>query len=291
MHQYPKKISSDLIIIEEIHPKEARDDYGSLKTVINGKRDVGFLELTKEMEPKIIKNNLGVIPVRMTSQRSMMAIVYRDRNKAFKLYDYAKKYNGYITDKSPIEAREIGRLLGYTEQSIEEYVHDKYNKRTPLRTDTPDDYNDLHEQLNVYEEKKIQGLNKKIVEIVKDEGGKDVKICTVSGKFVKGTNPGLGFIQFVEGGHYYVTSYPGYKENIPEDELWVDEVFLKSPEDFNGIVGHEFKERNNMKYHKMSYDDAHDLSNAAEKKFRNKKKKLTESFQFNMIMNLMKRVI
>jgi hypothetical protein len=291
MYQKPQKNSTGIIVTEEIHPREAHDDYSSLKTIINGKRDVGFLELTKEMEPKIIKHNLGVIPVRMTSQKTMMAIIYRDRPKAYKLYEYTKKYNGYLTDRTPIEAREIGRILGYTEQSIEEYIHDKYGRKPPLRTDTPDDYNNMDEQLGLYESKNIQGLNKKIVEVVKDEKGKDVKICTVSGSYVKGTNPGLGFIQFVEGGHHYVDSYPGYKKYIPEDEIWVDEVFYKTPENFHGIVGHEFKERNNMKYHKMSYDKAHDLSNTAEKNFRNKKQKLNENFQFIKIFHLMKKVI
>jgi hypothetical protein len=257
---------------EEIRAKDAYDYYNSLKTIIDGKRDVGFLELTKEMEPKIIKHNLGVIPVRMTSQRTMMAIIYRDKSKALRLYEFTKKYNGFLTDRDPIEAREIGRLLGYIESDIEEYVNKKYGGQNLQEETTPQ-------------------LNKKVVEIVKDEEGNEVRICTVSGAFVKGKNPGLDFIQFVEGGHHYVDSYPGYKKHIPEDEIWVDEVFQKTPENFLGIVGHEFKERNNMKYHKMSYDKAHDLSNKAEKIFRDKKDKLNENYQFSKIKNLMKKII
>jgi len=287
MAQNPKKLKEilfdDSIISEEIHADEARNDKDSLKTVINGRRDVGFIELSRKYEPDIIKHNIGVIPVRMRSQSTIMAIIYRDKVKAHKLYDIAKKNGGYLSDHSSSEAREIGRLLGYTEDSIEEYVSKKYGRKIPLRTDTPDDYDDLHESVK-------PGLNKKVVEVVKDEGGKDVKICTVSGSFVKGTNPGLDFIQFVEGGHHYVDSYPGYKKNIPEDEIWVDEVFHKTPENFLGIVGHEFKERNNMKYHKMTYDDAHDLSNSAEKKFRGQKK-LNENFQFTKMKDLMRRII
>ena len=273
------------LLNEIVRRHETLDDIGSLKTIINRKRDVGFIHLTKEYYKIVVKYNIGVIPVRMMGQDSMMAIVYTDRSKALRLYNIAKRRNGYLTDNSPIEAREIGRLLGYHEDDIEKYVHDKYGKKVPIRTDTPDDYNDLHEG-------KIDNhLNKKVVEVVKDEEGNNVKICTVNGSFVKGTNPGLGFIQFVEGGHYYVDSCPGYKEHIPEDEIWVDEVFLKTPENFKGIIGHEFKERNNMKYHKMSYDKAHDISNTAEKEFRDKKDKLNEDFQFNEMKILMQKII
>ena len=292
MQQNPKKIPSDILITEDIHANEVRgNDEAALKTVINGKRDVGFIELNKKLSVLIIKHDIGVIPVRMTSQNTMMAIIYRDKQKAHRLYDFAKRNEGYIKDTNPSEAREIGRILGYSEKSIEDHINQKYGRKVPLRTDTADDYNDMDEQLNIYEEKNIQDLNKKVVEIVKDEKGNDVKICTVSGVYVKGTNPGLGFIQFVEGGHHYVDSYPGYKEHIPEDEIWVDEVFYKTPENFQGIVGHEFKERNNMKYHKMSYDKAHDLSNKAETKFRGSKEKLNESHQFNKMKDLMKKVI
>ena len=283
-------LSDSSILNEEVHPNDVRNDDMTLKSVINGKRDVGFIELNPKNSAKIIKHNIGVLPVRMVLQNSMMVVIYRNREKGLRLHAIARKHDGYLSDKDPSEAREIGRLLGYTEESIEEYVNKKYGKKTPIRTDTPDDYDDLDESI-INEGKNINSLNKKLIEVVKDEKGNDVKICTISGEFVKGTNPGLGFIQFVEGGHHYVDSYPGYKEHIPEDEIWVDEVFFKTPENFHGIVGHEFKERNNMKYHKMSYDKAHDLSNSAEKKFRGSKDKLEESFQFNKIKDLMKKVI
>ena len=284
------KLSDSNILSEEIRSHDARDDKKVLASIINGNTDVGFIELSKQNEAIIIKNNLGVIPVRMTSQNSMMIIVHKNKQKALKLYEFAKNRGGYLSDKNPSEAREIGRILGYPEKDIEEYIYKKYANKPPLRTDTPEDYNDLDESM-INEEKNVKSLNKKLIEVVKDEKGNDVKICTVSGAFVKGKNPGLDFIQFVEGGHHYVDSYPGYKEHIPEDEIWVDEVFFKTPENFHGIVGHEFKERNNMKYHKMSYDDAHDLSNTAEKKFRGTEEKLNEDFQFIKMKDLMKKII
>lgn len=282
-------------IHEEIRAKDAYDDLYAIKSVINGKRDVAFVDLTKQIieKFKLEKHHVRVIPVRLTSRNTIMSIIYRDRAKAERLYVIAKSHGGFLKDRTPEEAREIGELLGYIKNDIDEYILNHYGViplifKPPLRTDTPDDYDDLHE---INKKENLEGLNKKIIEVVKDEKGNDVKICTVNGAFVKGTNPGLGLIQFVEGGHHYVDSYPGYKENIPEDELWVDEVFYTTPENFKGIVGHEFKERNNMKYHKMSYDAAHDLSNKAEKKFRSEKEVVTESFQFNKMFDLMKRII
>jgi hypothetical protein len=236
---------------------DANEDIIKLKEIIKGKIDAGVIHLTKELvvKYKLEKLPIHVIPLKMTSQNTMMAIVYNENPDAHK--NAHKLYND-------IKIKNHDRSIDSTERTIKECLNEIENPK---------------------------GLNKKVVEVVKDEENNDVKICTVNGAFVKGTNPGLGFIQFVEGGHYYVDSYPGYKENIPEDEIWIDEVFYKTPENFKGIVGHEFKERNNMKCHKMSYDKAHDLSNAAEKQFRGSKDKLEESFQFNKIKDLMKRVI
>lgn len=140
----------------------------AIKSVIDGRRDVGYIELTQENSPRIIKHNLGVIPVRMTSQKSMMAIIYRDKTKALKLYNIAQSHHGYISDRNPEEAREIGRLLGYTEESIKKYIHDKYGKPPPLRIDTADDYNDIDERallrLNEdYQFGEIKHLMKKII--------------------------------------------------------------------------------------------------------------------------------
>ena len=84
------------------------------------------------------------------------------------------------------------------------------------------------------------------------------------------TEPGLGFKEFVEGGHHYVDSYPGYKRFIPEDEIWVDDVFKSKPEELKAIIQHEFIERNLMKYKKWSYNKAHEYANKREAELRKK---------------------
>ena len=275
-------------INEEIDGREANTEKGSLRTLLSGQRNVAFVPVNEQLRRLLEKRGYRIILVRRhdIDKFSWWSIVYDDagREHAHRLYKIAQIKHGYLTDKTPTEAMEIGKLLGYTEKSIKDFIYNKYNKKPPLLDDNPYNYDDL------YEEKTDSHLNKKVVEVVKDEEGNDVKICTVNGEFVKGTNPGLGFIEFVEGGHHYVDSYPEYKKYIPEDEIWIDEVFFETPDNFKGIVGHEWKERNNMKYNKMSYDDAHNLSNAAERKFRGEKKKLNESYQFQKTKDLMIKV-
>lgn len=269
------------IIYEEIDAKEAYTDLGALRTLIKGKRDVGVIDLNKSFIQKLEKHKIGVIPLRMTSQNTIHSIIYRDEKKALKLYQIAKSKGGYLSDNNPDEAREIGKLLGYTDKSINEYIQRKYSKKIPIRTDTDKDYHDLHEQSQI-------GLNKKIIKTVKDAKGNSVKICAVNGTYIKKPKSGLGFIEFVEGGHHYVDSYPGYKKHIPEDEIWVDDVFLNKPEDLAGILTHEMLERNLMKYKNWSYNKAHDYANSAEKKIR--QKKLNENYQFNETIKLMKKI-
>jgi hypothetical protein len=111
-------------------------------------------------------------------------------------------------------------------------------------------------------------LNKKLIGTFKDVGEKEVKIFTVNGDYVRDKEPGLNFPQFVEGGSYYVTSYPKYKKYIPEDEIWLDDVHETKPNDLKAILYHEFVERNLMKYKKWNYSDAHEYANKKETEYR-----------------------
>lgn len=159
-----ERYNEKLNIVEEIHPKEARNDANALRTLIKGKRDVALIDLNKQHIKKLEKYKLGAIPIRMTSQNTMMSIVYRDEKKANRLYEIAKSKGGYLSDKNPDEAHEIGKLLGYSEQSINEYVQRKYSLKTPVGTDTADDYNDLEEQ------QESKGINKKMMGVSKEIG-------------------------------------------------------------------------------------------------------------------------
>lgn len=236
---------------EELHNRKLSSDIRLIKSIIKGKRDVVIVNLNKNLGRILEKRNIGVIPIRLTSGSSILSIVYRDKEKALKIYDIAKNKHGFLTN-----------------QDIEKN----------------------HKELT--EQKIHSNLNKRIIRITNDSKGNRVKVCSVNGTYVKGKNPGLGFIEFVEGGHHYVDSYPGYKKFIPEDEIWIDDVFLTKRQDFNGILGHEWVERNLMKYKKWSYNKAHEYANKKEIKIRenHSNKKLNESPQHKRIMDLIKKI-
>jgi tRNA nucleotidyltransferase/poly(A) polymerase len=277
-------------IKEEIDPKEvAKDDNKAIKTVINGKRDVGFVELHKGNIRGIQKYNIGVLPVRVTPKNTIMAVIYRDKEKGEKLYQFARSHGGYLTDSTPEEAREIGKLLGYMDASIEEYVRRKYGSKIPVMPEkSPDDYDDLAEQMDVDVEKQIakdittHQLNKKLIR--KED---DVKIMAINGDAAKDS----GFIKFVDGGHHYVDAKDPeneqqYAKNIPEDEIWIDDVFLAKPNDMEGDILHEKLERYLMKFFGFSYDKAHEIANAAETIFRQKVKEGIGHSVSNALFNI-----
>jgi len=122
-------------------------------------------------------------------------------------------------------------------------------------------------------DREMPGLNKRILKTIKDRGGDIVKIYAVNADYVRDKKPGLNFDGFTDGGHHYVTSLPGYKKWIPENEIWIDDVFMMKPNDLRAILQHEFTERNLMKYKHWSYDKAHDYANKKESEYRERVKK------------------
>jgi hypothetical protein len=274
-------------INEEIDAKEAYSEKGALKTLLKGKRDVAFIPVNEDLRKFLEKKGFRIILVKPHTKTSWYSIIYnlRGRENAMKLFKIAQNKHGYIGDNTASEAIEIGRLLGYTEDSINAYVRDKYKNKPPLRIDTPDDYNDLYEQNFPEFEKQIETdeetdtLNKRIL-FEKD----DFKVCAVNADFVRDSNPGLNFNGFTDGGSHYVTSLPGYKKWIPEDEIWIDDVFLSKPNDLGGIILHEMIERHIMKYYGIPYDTAHaDFAEKAESKFREESK---QGMSYNIIIKI-----
>jgi tRNA nucleotidyltransferase/poly(A) polymerase len=133
---------------EEISASEAYTEQGAIKTVLNGKRKIGFVHINKSIAQKLEKLKIGVIPVRMTSQNTMTAIIYRDKIKAYLLYEITKRHGGYLDDKTPEEAREIGQLLEYKEEDIENFIRKNYGNKVPLMPDKSlNDFNDLAEEV------------------------------------------------------------------------------------------------------------------------------------------------
>jgi len=120
-------------INEEIEASEATDAYGALRTILNGKRSIALAQLCDpDVKKFVMNNNLNVIHVNQTDHPSSLetSIVYRNghEKQANRLYDIMKLHGGYVNDKSPKEAFEIGKLLEYTDESILRYINRIYVK-------------------------------------------------------------------------------------------------------------------------------------------------------------------
>jgi hypothetical protein len=271
---------------EEISAKEAYTDEGALKTVLNGKRKIGFVHINKPIAQKLEKLKIGVIPVRMTSQNTMTAIIYRDKVKAFLLYEITKRHGGDLNDKTPEEAREIGRLLEYKEEDINNFIHKKYGNKIPIMPEkSPDDFNDLaeSESFNFWDlneekfpefEKDIQQdltthhLDKKFIRNYQD-GDHTYSVFAVNGDQVRDS----GFIEWVDGGNHWVDAdlpkkEQKYASHIGENEYWIDDVFMIKPADFEAILLHERTESYIIRHFGYEYDDAHEVANKIEMMFR-----------------------
>lgn len=141
------------LLNEEIHPSEASTDEGSLLTLIKGKRDVAYMTISKRFRKILEKYKFGIIPIRMIGINEMKAIVYRNKEKALRLYEIARKNNGYLADKTSEEAREIGELLGYYKEEINKYIQKRYGYTVPIVNEpSPDDIIDLTEQKKTIKE-------------------------------------------------------------------------------------------------------------------------------------------
>jgi len=120
LEKYGKDKSEDINETQKI-------DKNKLNKIFNGKRDLAYVELTKNDFNEIKNKGFGILPIRMTNGGVIKSIVYSDYSKGKELYDYIKKHGGHLTDKSPQEARYVGKLMGYDDLTIDEYIRRKYN--------------------------------------------------------------------------------------------------------------------------------------------------------------------
>jgi hypothetical protein len=116
-------------INETIDPKEALGSTSeALNTIINKKRDVGFMELSPVDLDRAERNGLGLIPVvqRNFGFKNKKYIVHRNSEKAEKLKKILDRNGGFLRNNNPTDVREIGNLLGYDKNSIEEFIKRKF---------------------------------------------------------------------------------------------------------------------------------------------------------------------
>jgi len=121
------------MIMEEIDPSEAYRDESAVNTIINGKRNVGFLATyykeAHELLKKAKKAGLKVISIPQDLNANSMAnIIYRSgyEEQASKLASIARKNGGYLPIETPEETYNIGILLDYNKEAVKQFVLDKF---------------------------------------------------------------------------------------------------------------------------------------------------------------------
>ena len=118
---------------EAISASEAHSDADAIQTVIDGKRDIGFITLIGSTLGRdnfwdlIKKHNLKTIKVPSNDYDAYIYYNERGESKAKELWDIAEKYGGYLSYKATAEeTRRIGQLLNYKESDIEGFIQKNY---------------------------------------------------------------------------------------------------------------------------------------------------------------------
>jgi hypothetical protein len=131
-HKYNQIIRSQQLN-EEITPNEAYRDESAIKTVLDGKRNLGFITLDGSTLPEqtfwdtIKKFNLDVIKVPSNPYKAFIYFVKGHQDEAEELKSIAEKYDGYLSYKATEEdTRRIGELLGYKKEDIDSYINKRY---------------------------------------------------------------------------------------------------------------------------------------------------------------------
>ena len=111
---------------EEISATEAYDTKGTIDTIIDGKRNVGWLGLTKDYELRYIKDS-GLSVIKVVKNPGSYIIFDSSSpgamENARELLQISNKYGGYLAFNATKEdAYRIGQILGYKEEDIQNYI-------------------------------------------------------------------------------------------------------------------------------------------------------------------------
>ncbi|MFW5847361.1 MAG: hypothetical protein ACOCVF_00380 [bacterium] len=116
------------VISEEIKAEEAHKRDDAIKTLLDGKRDVATTSyLTHDEKILLGNNNIGVLLVKHPKQ-GYHHILYRDKQKALRLKDIIEDNKGFLNSENPETVREIGKILGYTDESINDFISKKFGE-------------------------------------------------------------------------------------------------------------------------------------------------------------------
>ena len=121
------------LIKETINPNEATDEISAVRTICDGKRNIAFIaSLTSEDANTIsdMIHDFDLDSIRVPSNPHDAYIIFKKGHdmQAKALLDIAEKYNGYLHyNASDEDTREIGRLLEYDPESVEDFINRNRN--------------------------------------------------------------------------------------------------------------------------------------------------------------------
>jgi hypothetical protein len=127
---------------ETIRASEAYRDEGSINTVIQGRRKIGFQTLVNSLIPEDVfwqvVDAYGLKTIEVPSSKHKAYIFFKPGQEAeanaAELRDIAEKYGGYLAWNASMEdTRRIGELLEYDENDIDEYIRERYNEDGSLK--------------------------------------------------------------------------------------------------------------------------------------------------------------
>ncbi len=125
-------------LLETIRASEAHRDEDAVQTVIDGKRDLGFIAVKTSTMPEeqfwqAIEDN-GLKTIRVEGNIYEAYVYFRPEaiDQALELKAIAEKYAGYLRwDATEEDSRRIGELLGYAKEDIDWYIAKNYPNETP----------------------------------------------------------------------------------------------------------------------------------------------------------------
>jgi len=130
-----KSISTyDEFLNESIRAEEAYRDTGAIQTVIDGKRDMGFITIKssvdvseKEFWTLVKIHDLSIIHLSGNEYDAYIYFNKRAERGARELAKIANRYGGYLShEATERESRRIGELLGYDRRDIDDYIKKNY---------------------------------------------------------------------------------------------------------------------------------------------------------------------
>jgi len=123
----------DEFINESIRAEEAHYDKDAVQTVIDGKRDLGFITIKASLMDatdfwNLIKKH-GLKTIEVPGNQFEAYIYFRPgaERKANELKKIAVKYGGFLSyEATKQESKRIGELLGYDKADIDWYLNKNY---------------------------------------------------------------------------------------------------------------------------------------------------------------------